>query len=149
MSSSASDAAEALAALKASRARLAVAADCSPQRHFVFAAVLGGFVTLPVFPTGIALGLEAVLLGIVFLIARSDRRRTGMFVNGYRRGRTLPLTLTVLAFYLALLALGRTLSRDTPLWWAPLGLALLSLPVGYVASIRWQRIFRREMGAGA
>lgn len=149
MPTNAKEAAEALAALQTSRARLALAADCPPGRHFAFAAILSGLVALPAFPFVVAIGGEVILLCAIALVVRSDRRRTGMFINGYRRGQTLPIALGLLAFYLMLDFLGVWLGREMKLWWAPLVLAVLALPLGYGASVRWQRTFRRELGVDA
>lgn len=75
-----------------------------------------------------------------------DRRQTGMFVNGYRRGRTLPLTIALLIVLVALTSAAHRLN----LYGHP-ELALLTVPAGFVVafltSLWWERIFLREMGA--
>jgi len=76
-----------------------------------------------------------------------DRRQTGMFINGYRRGRTLPLTIALLLMTVALAftALRLNLAGQHRL-------ALLTVPAAFVialvTSLWWERIFLREMGAG-
>ena len=75
-----------------------------------------------------------------------DRRQTGMFVNGYRRGRTLPLTIALLVVTLALAVAAHRLNlHGHP------QLALLAVPAGFFAalltSLWWERIFLAEMGA--
>jgi hypothetical protein len=69
----------------------------------------------------------------------------GMFINGYRAGRTRVLTLGLLVFALGLMALGAWLKFSYGLWPAPLGFGLLTAIVSYFASVLWQRIYRREL----
>ena len=75
-----------------------------------------------------------------------DRRQTGMFVNGYRRGRTLPLTIALLVVSLALVVTAGRLNL-----YGHHELALLTVPAAFVValvtSLWWERIFLRELGA--
>jgi hypothetical protein len=149
MSTSSTDAAEALAAMRASQARLAAAADCPPARHLAFGAVMGCLVATPALPTLYTLVAEAVLIVCVALIVRWDRRRTGMFINGYRSGRTRPITFAMLAIFLALYLASVWLARERGIHWAPVAIGVLTAGLAYYASILWQRAFRREMGVAA
>jgi len=146
---SSTDAAAALAAMQASQARLAAAADCPPERHLAFAGLLGGLVATPALPTAWTLVAEAVILLGIILIVRWDRRRTGMFINGYRTGRTRPVTFGMLAVFLVLYSVSTWLSRSLGIHRAPLPLGVVAGAFGYYASVLWQRIFRRELGVGA
>ncbi|MDB5710039.1 MAG: hypothetical protein JWL96_2109 [Sphingomonas bacterium] len=149
MQPSSTEAAEALAAMRASQARLAQAADCPPERHLAFAALMGGIIATPVLPFPYALLAEGLLLLGVGLVIRWDRRRTGMFINGYRAGRTRPLTFVLVAVIVILYMAGVWLVRDRGIWWAPLVTGTVAAGVGYYFSTVWQRIFRREMGLDA
>jgi hypothetical protein len=146
---SSTEAADALAAMQASRARLAAAADCPPQRHLIFGLLMGGLVATPALPTTYTLIAEACILVGVALVVRWDRRRTGMFINGYRAGKTHPVTLSLLVAFLALYALSIWLSFEQHMPWGSVGCGLATAAVGYFASIQWQRVFRREMGLDA
>ena len=149
MQPSSNEAAEALAAMRASQARLAQAADCPPERHLAFAILMAGIVATPALPSPYALLAEGVLLLGVGLVVRWDRRRTGMFINGYRAGRTRPLALLLAAVFLALYGTGVWLVHDRGLWWGPLLTGAVTAPLGYYGSVAWQRLFRREMGIDA
>ena len=149
MQPSSTEAAEALAAMRASQARLAQAADCPPERHLAFAALMGGIIATPALPFPYALLAEGVLLLGVGLVIRWDRRRTGMFISGYRAGRTRPLTFLLVAAVAALYMAGVWLVRDRGIWWGPLVTGAVAAGLGYYASVVWQRIFRREMGLDA
>gem|GEM_PF-194954 len=146
---SSTDAAEALAAMHASQARLAAAANCPPERHLAFAGLLGGLVATPALPATWSLVAEGVILLGIVLVVRWDRRRTGMFINGYRSGRTRPVSFAMLAVFLVLYSASMWLARERGIHWAPLPLGAVAAAVGYYASILWQRTFRREMGVGA
>src|SRR5450631_927410 len=102
----ASEAAAALSAMQDSRARLAAAANCPPERHLAFAVLLGGVVAAQAAPPIGTLIIEALLAVGGVLVFIWDRKRTGMFINGYRAGRTRPMTLSLIAVTLALGALG-------------------------------------------
>jgi len=143
------EAADALAEILQSQAQLARIADCPPQRHLAFALVMGGLVSLPAFPIAVAFALEALLMVAVGLIVLWDRRRNGVFINGYRRGRTRPLTFVLLAAMLGLVALSSWLAFDRGIGWAPFALAAIAVPVAYAFSVQWKSVFRREMGVGS
>lgn len=143
------DAATALAAMDESRARLAAAADCPPIRHWMFAGIIGGLTATPALTPTLALAAEAALLVCIALVVRWDRRRTGMFINGYRAGKTRPVVFAMLAMVFTLYALGAWLSRAKGVWWAPLPLGVVAALGGYAFSKLWARVFRREMGLGA
>jgi hypothetical protein len=149
MNPTSTDAAEALAAMQASQARLAAAANCPPERHLAFAGLLGSLVATPALPMTWSLLAEGLVLLGIGLVVRWDRRRTGMFINGYRPGRTRPVTFGMLAIFLLLYSTSFWLSRGLDIHWAPVPLGLVTAGVGYYASILWQRTFRREMGLGA
>lgn len=149
MQPSSTEAAEALAAMRASQVRLAQAADCPPERHLAFAALMGGIIATPVLPFPYAILAEGLLLLGIGLVIRWDRRRTGMFINGYRAGRTRPLTFLLVAVIVVLYMAGVWLARDRGIWWAPLVTGAIAAGVGYYFSTVWQRIFRREMGLDA
>lgn len=149
MSPTSTDAAEALDAMRASQARLAAAANCPPERHLAFAGLFGGLVATPALPVTWSLIAEGVILLGIVLVVRWDRRRTGMFINGYRSGRTRPVTFGMLAVFLILYSASMWLAREHGIYWAPLPLGVIAAAAGYYASILWQRTFRRELGVGA
>ena len=143
------DAADALAAMRTSQARLAKAATCPPERHLAFAGLMGVYVGAPAAPFWLMLTLEALILVAVVFIIRWDRRRTGMFINGYQRGRTRRVIAVLLPGMLALYMAGYWLAKVQGVWWAPLTLAPVAVIGGYFGSAWWQRVYSRELGAAA
>lgn len=137
----------ALDAKRAAEHNLATLSLCPPWRHAAFAGLEATLVASP----GVSLPLRFLMLALfvvgIVLIVRSDRRRLGVFINGYRRGKTrlvaLPLMVLMLGLYLTSVYFG--LSRGQPL--VCFALALLTFGMAYVGSILWQRVFVRELGA--
>lgn len=86
-------------------------------------------------------------MALTVILVLWDRKQMGMFVNGYRYGRTLPLTIALLLVMIGLAFAAirlETNGQQTP--------ALLTVPVAFVvglgASLWWERIFLAEMGVG-
>ena len=140
---------EARAALDAKGAaerRLAAATDCPPWRHALFGLVMGALVATPTLALPLRLvALAMILFGIAGIVAW-DWRRVGMFVNGYRRGKTLIVSFALLAIVLALYLFsaraGLAGDRLTPLL-----LGVVAFIISVVGSVIWQRVFVRELGA--
>ena len=147
----ADEAAAALSARQASRERLAKAAamSCPPERHLAFAGLMGGLVASQAADGVMVLVLEAAFICGVALVVMWDRRRTGMFINGYRAGPTRPVTFGLLAFTLATLALCDWLMFSYDLRWAPLVGGVVVAVVAYFASSIWQRIYLRDLRSAA
>jgi hypothetical protein len=143
---------EALSALGAvgdAKAALARAADCPPWRHAAFGGVMG----LIIFSGGVEPPLNFALLAASFvaiaLIVISDRRRMGMFINGYRRGATRPLTFVMLGTMIVI-AWAEFHAREAGLSMGTrVALTLLAFAIATAMSVAWQRTFRREMGLSA
>jgi uncharacterized protein YbjT (DUF2867 family) len=145
MTTSTTDAEAALAAMRDSRERLAAAANCPPIRHLVFAVILGGLVASQAAAPLLTIAIEAVLVACIGLVALWDRRRTGMFINGYRAGRTRVVTAGLLVFTLAMLVAGKWLKSEDGYAWAPIWCGLGTAVVAYFASRLWQKIYLREL----
>lgn len=139
------EAVAALTAIQMSRERLAAAATVPVERHLVFAALLGAMVAAQAAPGLMAAFIEAMLILALGLVAAWDRRRTGMFVNGYRAGRTLPLTLGVVAFALADVGVCIWLKDAYAVTWAPIAGGLLAAAAAFAASLVWQGVYLREL----
>lgn len=145
--SSVADAREALAQIHASRSQLAQISHCPPSRHFAFAALEAGLVASPAAAPYQILAVVPILLGLV-LILRWDRRRLGMFINGYRRGRTRRVIAAFLPMILALYGASTYFVFAKQEIWPSLLLSAVTFGVAIWMSIVWQRVFVRELEAG-
>ena len=139
------EAADALATIRTSRSDLVTACDTPPSRHFAFAALMGTLVACPAVAVPWRFGVLAAILVGVALVIRWDRRRTGMFVNGYRAGRTRKVTFVVLAFCLSLYGISIWFADVRHMALPPLALGLVALVASWIGSRYWCTVFEREM----
>lgn len=137
----------ALAAKSAAEQDLARLAVCPPWRHAAFAGTMAALVASSAVPMPLRFAILAIVLAGVAVIVQSDRRRLGVFVNGYRRGKTrrvaISMLLIILLLHAASFHFGVTLGRPG----VSLGLAGVAFGVAFSGSVIWQRVFVRELGA--
>ena len=146
MGEDAGGAAEALEQVRRARTKVAAQADCPPERHLALALVLGAMVAGQAAPEPWPMTILTLALCAVAAISAYDRKR-GVFVNGYRAGATLPVTLGLLGFSLTGLIAGLVLKDRYGVAWAPLPAGALVAAAGYVGGRLWSHLYRREMGA--
>lgn len=142
-----SEALSALAAKHQAEAQIAKAARCPPWRHAVFGLLMGALVATPAFGFAVRSAILVVILCCVALVIQSDRRRMGMFINGYRRGKTRVVAIATLLVELSLYGLSVYYGLALNIHSTPLFLGLAAIPIGIVGSIIWQRVFARELAA--
>jgi uncharacterized membrane protein YqaE (UPF0057 family) len=88
-----------------------------------------------------------LVLACIPIIIQSDRKRMGMFINGYRRGKTRLVTIGILALWLPLYGVSVYYGLNRHDHLMPLLLGLVGFVLAVAGSIIWQRVFVREMGA--
>lgn len=137
----------ALAAKSYAEAQMAKAATCPPWRHAVFGLLMGGLVASPAFEMPIRMSILVIILATIPIIIQSDRKRMGMFINGYRRGKTRLVIAGILLVWLPLYALSVYYALDLHNQVMPLLLGLVGFVVAAIGSVIWQRVFVREMSA--
>lgn len=144
------EARNALAHVSSAQARMAaVVADCPPWRHALFGALLFVLIGSTAISSTIQFATAPFILLAVYLIVRSDRVRMGVFVNGYRRGATLPLSLAMLAVMAGLVFGAMELRVGGYGLGAKLALAAAAFGIATWFSVYWQRIYLLELKAGA
>ena len=126
-------------------AALALRARAPGWYHAVLGLMIGALLASMAGPTWLMLATDALFcLGLVLMIA-AYRRHTGMWINGYRAGRT-----RVVAFATAFLAAGIMLAcvwakTERGLWLSPLigapVVAALVTAAGYI----WERAYRADL----
>lgn len=142
------DAAEALAAMRQARIRANTIRRLPFAYHLGFGAMMAGFVVavnLPHWAFGFAMA-GLILIGV--LLYQWQRRATGRWVNGYRVGRTLPLTILVVATLVGLLLTSNPEGAPTFNLFTPLQGALLAFAIGTGFDWLWVKIYDREQSAG-
>ena len=144
------DHSEALSALDAKRqaeAEMARAATCPPWRHGIFGLLMGALVASPAFDFPIRMLILILILCSIPLIVNSDRKRMGMFINGYRRGKTRVVAIGILVVELSLYAVSVFRAFDHHDHVTPLLLGVSGVLIGIAGSMLWQRVFVQEMNA--
>ncbi len=139
------EAADALSAIRTSRRRLVSASDTPPSRHLAFAALMGTLVAAPAVPLPWRFGVMVAIFVGVALVIRWDRRRTGMFINGYRAGRTRKVTFAMLAFSLGLYGVSVWMADGRHMIWPSLVLGSIATIGCWFGSRFWCIVFEREM----
>src|SRR5690348_582798 len=127
------DHSEALSPLDAKRhaeAQMARAANCPPWRHAVFGLMMGGLIASFAFEFVIRTAILMLILAAIPLIIHSDRKRMGMFINGYRRGKTRWVTFGILAVWIPIYALSVHYALSLHDHRTPLLLGLLGFVIG-------------------
>ena len=90
----------------------------------------------------------AVVLAMIGWIVRDDKKRYGMFVSGYQRGRTGWVLAAITLFFVALMLLTNTLFDEPtrhPLFW---GFEIALFTGGTALSVLWEKIYRADLLAG-
>jgi hypothetical protein len=141
------DARSALDAKQSAEAQMAKAANCPPWRHAVFGLMMGGLVATPAFALLARMIMLAALLVLIPVIIHSDRKRMGMFINGYRRGKTRFVAVSILIVELSLYGVSVMRGLDRQDHVTPILLGIAGAIIGVLGSVVWQRVFVREMGA--
>ena len=139
------DARAALDKVGMTRTQMAAICNCPPWRHAAFGlifAVLIGSISI----SGTAQVIStAVVLVLTGLLVAHDRVRYGVFVNGYRRGATLPLTLTYVGVMIVLVVTAMFMRLNGFTLLSKLALAAIALALATAVSVKWSRVFRREL----
>ena len=141
------EAREALDSVGATRAQIAAVGLCPPWRHAAFGAVMSLLILGLGFPLGVQVACLCLAMGLMVVIVVHDRRRYGMFINGYRRGATRPVTAALLASMMALIVVQIRLREQGVETWVPVAVAGVAFVVAVAGSVWWARVFRRELGA--
>lgn len=130
------------------RALALKATHCPPWRHAAFGLVMALLVLGQGFGLAVQMPLLAfAMLGVVLLVT-DDRRRYGVFINGYRKGRTRLVSVALVIAMLVVMG-GEIHARVAGLSLATkLGLAGVAFAVAVGASVAWSRVYRRELTGG-
>ena len=134
----------ALTEVEQAKGRLAADYDYPFSRHLAFGALMGLLVASPALGSSRSAILLPFFMAGVLLIQRWDRARTGTFLNGWRAGRTLPISLIAVVVNVVLFAIGARYAQQG-MTWVPLALALVATAFGVAISYAWQRVYLREL----
>ncbi|MDO8294992.1 MAG: hypothetical protein Q7T19_00995 [Caulobacter sp.] len=143
------DAARMLAEVNAARTEMARRAVAPVWYHPALGLLIGGLVAVQGQPLWILGPYYLVfVLGLAGL-ARVYRARTGMWVNGYRKGRTMIVSLGLAALFVAIMIGSTWLVRAHGLTVAPFVAGVLAALVTTAGGFLWEIAYRRDLRDGA
>ncbi|MBD3730533.1 MAG: hypothetical protein IE933_12590 [Sphingomonadales bacterium] len=146
MTEDATQAAEALASVRASHARLAARSTvCPPWRHAAFGAIFALLVGSIAISSQVQfMAMPVIVAGIIGLL-RYDRKRYGMFINGYRRGKTLPVTLAYVGAMMVMVVAAMHMRTHDFTDASKAGLAAIAFAMAIAFSLVWHRVYLAEL----
>jgi len=139
------EAARSLQMMRATRGKLGERTTWSLARHGAVGVLAGSLVAGYALPGSWPVAVIAVCFAATGAVIGRDRRRDGFFVNGYRPGRTRPITLALLVIAVAALVSAVTLKAHYGLNWAPALIGTMLAVVATIMSIAWERVYRQEL----
>lgn len=141
-----SEAREALDRIQAADSRLAEKiGHCPPWRHAAFGGMFALLIGSIAVSSAVQFATIPVILAFVVLMMRSDRQRLGVFINGYRRGATLPVTFVFVGLMIALVFFAMQMRVEGFSDWCKAGLAAIAFVMAILFSLKWQSVFNREL----
>lgn len=139
---------DALASIAAAQSQLAETQAFPLWRHAALGAVMALLIAANAVPHAFfAAPFVASMAGVVWLV-KYDRHRTGTFVNGWRWGRTFPVSLVLFALLLGLVFYARRTQGDGYVSNEGLLAIGAAFVLGTVFSVVWQRIYLAELRRG-
>ncbi|MCJ2186587.1 hypothetical protein [Novosphingobium beihaiensis] len=140
------EAKQALATISGTKAALADdIANCPPWRHAAFGGMFALLIGAISISSAVQFATIPVIIMLIILIKRSDERRNGVFVHGYRRGKTLAVTLAYLVVLVPFILLALHLRLGGFGLPAKAGLTALAFAIAVGLSLWWHRVFKREL----
>lgn len=144
-----SNPAERLAMVEQTDRKLAQRMHWPLWRHAAAGLLQAMFVVSLATPMPLAALVMLAAVSSIFLIGASDRKRHGMFVNGWTSVKARPAIWLALGFTLggfaAILWLGEGINRWTP-WAVPIvGTVFIGVTL---ASLWWEKLYQAELTAG-
>lgn len=108
--------------------------------------MLGGLVAVQEAPLLAVFGYEAFFLVALALLVRAYRRRTGIWIPGYRAGRTRWVMLAALSVYLPLFLGSVYLYREMHIRGACIAGGVVMAGLARVYCHFWEKAYRRDLG---
>lgn len=117
-------------------------------RHAIFGVMMALLLLALALPVGMQIPVIGLVLLLVVLVVRDDKKRHGMFVSGYQKGRTGWVLAAQAALLLAALVV-TLIWLDEPLesllFWV---MAATLLVASTVLSVIWEKVYRTDLEEG-
>ncbi|MBI1686172.1 hypothetical protein [Caulobacter hibisci] len=142
------EAARMLAEVQAANADLARRAKAPTWYHPALGLLMGGLVAVQGQPIVLMLGYYLVFLVGLMLLVGVYKRHTGLWINGYRAGRTRWVAVGLAVAAGLSLLLSAWLVRDQGLVAAPFVIGAVVAVVVTIGGFVWEAAFRRDLRDG-
>jgi hypothetical protein len=142
------DARRMLAEIEAANADLAERAKAPTWYHPVLGVLMGGLVAVQGQPIAIITSCYVVFLVGMALLVRAYKRHTGMWINGYRAGRTRWVAVGLAAITTLSMLISIWLMRERGLTLAPLVFGGIVAVLVTIGGVVWEAAFRADLRDG-
>jgi hypothetical protein len=136
----------ALQAMQLANREMAERAKAPGWYHAALGLLMGGLAASWELPIPYNLAYLPVCFGGMALLVMAYRRKTGMWINGYRAGRTRRVALLFLIVCLAVMYAGMGLKLGLKIDGAPLVAGVIVAAITTWAGYAWERAYRRDLG---
>lgn len=142
------DALKMLAEIQAANADMAERAKAPTWYHPALGLLMGGLIAVQGQAIPLMAAYYAVFVAGLLLLVRAYKRHTGMWINGYRAGRTrwVAIGLALLASLAGLIAIW--LKRERGLDLAPPVFGAIAAIIVTIGGFVWEAAFRRDLRDG-
>lgn len=142
------DALRMLAEVQAAHTDMAERAKAPTWYHPVLGLLMGGLVAVQGQTIPVVIGYYAVFLVGLALLVRAYKRHTGMWINGYRAGRTRWVAVGLAAITMLCMLIAVWLQRERGLTAAPLVFGAIVAVLVTLGGFIWQAAFRADLRNG-
>ncbi|NGM49336.1 hypothetical protein G5B46_06935 [Caulobacter sp. 602-2] len=142
------EAARMLAKVEAVSTDLARRARAPIWYHPALGLLMGGLVAVQGQSFPVLIGYYLIFLLGLALLVRAYKRHTGMWVSGYRAGRTRWVAVGLAVLTALSLLLSAWLAREHALVAAPFVIGALAAGVVTIGGFVWEAAFRRDLRDG-
>lgn len=142
------DALRMLAEVEAANTDLAERAKAPTWYHPALGLLIGGMVAVQGLPTAGKIAAYLVFAAGLSLLMRAYKRHTGMWVNGYRAGRTRWVAVGLAAITTLCVLMAVWLDRERGLTYAPLAFGAIAAVIVTIGGFVWEAAFRADLRDG-
>jgi hypothetical protein len=142
------DAARMMAEVQAANTELARRAVAPGWYHWTLGLLLGGVIAVQGAPLIAVYGYYLVFGLGCWLLMRAYRRHTGLWINGYRAGRTRWVAVGLAVIFAAIMLGSVYLQREHGVAWAGWAGGALVAVVATIGGYLWEAAFRRDLRDG-
>ncbi|QQN74383.1 hypothetical protein [Croceicoccus sp. YJ47] len=138
---------DALAVLNSTNDRLAKRMHWPLWRHLAGGLLLTLIVGSVALPRAISIVAFVVAMVMTILLVQDDKKRHGMFVSGYQRGRTVWIVGAIVALIVSALIVVMRFDEPVANPWFWVTLSIVFLGTSGLSSI-WERVYRKDVREG-